>query len=34
MGHFGEAGIPGAVQAISQTLEAMGIRQGAATAAA
>jgi 2-aminoethylphosphonate-pyruvate transaminase len=34
MGHFGEAGIPGAVEAIAQTLEAMGIRQGAATVAA
>lgn len=34
MGHFGEAGIPGAVEAIAQTLEAMGIRHGAATVAA
>ena len=34
MGHFGEAGIPGAVEAIAQTLKAMGIRQGAATVAA
>jgi 2-aminoethylphosphonate-pyruvate transaminase len=34
MGHFGEAGIPGAVDAIAQTLQAMGIRQGAATVAA
>jgi 2-aminoethylphosphonate-pyruvate transaminase len=34
MGHFGEAGIPGAVEAIAQTLQAMGIRQGAATVAA
>jgi|UniRef100_UPI000D3941C3 2-aminoethylphosphonate-pyruvate transaminase len=34
MGHFGEAGIPGAVEAIAQTLEAMGIRQGAAAVAA
>ncbi|MBB1603729.1 2-aminoethylphosphonate--pyruvate transaminase [Variovorax sp. UMC13] len=34
MGHFGEAGIPGAVEAIAQTLEAMGLRQGAATVAA
>jgi 2-aminoethylphosphonate-pyruvate transaminase len=30
MGHFGEAGIPGAVAAIGETLKAMGIRQGAA----
>ncbi|MGJ7565768.1 2-aminoethylphosphonate--pyruvate transaminase [Variovorax sp. GB1R11] len=34
MGHFGEAGIPGAVEAIAQTLKAMDIRQGAATVAA
>jgi 2-aminoethylphosphonate-pyruvate transaminase len=34
MGHFGEAGIPGAVEAIAQTLKAMGIRQGAAAVAA
>ena len=34
MGHFGEAGIPGAVEAIAQTLKAMGIRQGAAALAA
>ncbi|MGJ7545375.1 2-aminoethylphosphonate--pyruvate transaminase [Variovorax sp. LT1R16] len=34
MGHFGNAGIPGAVEAIAQTLEAMGIRHGAATVAA
>jgi 2-aminoethylphosphonate-pyruvate transaminase len=27
MGHFGEAGIPGAVAAIADTLKAMGIRQ-------
>ncbi|HEX7864151.1 MAG TPA: 2-aminoethylphosphonate--pyruvate transaminase [Variovorax sp.] len=27
MGHFGEAGIPGAVAAIGETLKAMGIRQ-------
>ena len=27
MGHFGEAGIPGAVAAIADTLQAMGIRQ-------
>ena len=34
MGHFGEAGIPGAVEAIAQTLKAMDIRHGAATVAA
>jgi 2-aminoethylphosphonate-pyruvate transaminase len=34
MGHFGEAGIPGAVAAIGETLRAMGIRQGAAAVAA
>ncbi|MEZ2295290.1 2-aminoethylphosphonate--pyruvate transaminase [Variovorax sp. RCC_210] len=34
MGHFGEAGIPGAVEAIAQTLKAMGIRQGTAAVAA
>jgi len=33
MGHFGEAGIPGAVAAVADTLEAMGIRQGVAAAA-
>jgi 2-aminoethylphosphonate-pyruvate transaminase len=34
MGHFGEAGIPGAVEAIGQTLKAMGIRQGEGVVAA
>jgi len=34
MGHFGEAGIPGAVAAVADTLEAMGIRQVVAAAAA
>lgn len=34
MGHFGEAGIPGAVAAIADTLEAMGIRQVSAPALA
>ncbi len=34
MGHFDEAGIPGAVEAIAQTLKAMDIRHGAATVAA
>lgn len=34
MGHFGDAGISGAVAAIAQTLKAMGIRQGATTLAA
>lgn len=34
MGHFGEAGIPGAVEAIAQTLKVMGIRHGAAAVAA
>lgn len=31
MGHFGEAGIPGAVAAIADTLKAMGIKQVSAT---
>jgi 2-aminoethylphosphonate-pyruvate transaminase len=34
MGHFGEAGIPGAVAAVADTLKAMGIRQVTAAAAA
>ena len=34
MGHFGEAGIPGAVAAIADTLKAMGIRQVSAPALA
>ena len=34
MGHFGEAWIPGAVAAVADTLEAMGIRQVVAAAAA
>jgi 2-aminoethylphosphonate-pyruvate transaminase len=34
MGHFGEAGIPGAVAAVGETLRAMGIRQGAVAVAA
>ena len=34
MGHFGEAGIPGAVAAVADTLEAMGIRQVSAPALA
>jgi 2-aminoethylphosphonate-pyruvate transaminase len=34
MGHFGDAGIPGAVAAVADTLKAMGIRQVAAAAAA
>ncbi|RZL67806.1 MAG: 2-aminoethylphosphonate--pyruvate transaminase [Variovorax sp.] len=34
MGHFGEAGIPGAVEAIAQTLQVMGIRQVSAAATA
>jgi 2-aminoethylphosphonate-pyruvate transaminase len=34
MGHFGEAGIPGAVAAIGETLSAMGIPHGAAPVAA
>ena len=34
MGHFGEAGIPGAVEAIADTLKAMGIRQVSASIAA
>jgi 2-aminoethylphosphonate-pyruvate transaminase len=34
MGHFGEAGIPGAVAAVAETLEAMGVRQVVAAAAA
>jgi 2-aminoethylphosphonate-pyruvate transaminase len=34
MGHFGEAGIPGAVAAIAQTLEAMGIPARGAVATA
>ncbi|MBS0342773.1 MAG: 2-aminoethylphosphonate--pyruvate transaminase [Proteobacteria bacterium] len=34
MGHFGDAGIPGAVDAISQTLEAMGIPVRGAVATA
>lgn len=34
MGHFGDAGIPGAVAAVADTLKAMGIRQIAAAAAA
>jgi len=34
IGHFGEAGIPGAVAAVADTLKAMGIRQVAATATA
>ncbi|WP_218509318.1 2-aminoethylphosphonate--pyruvate transaminase [Variovorax sp. dw_308] len=33
MGHFGDAGIPGAVAAVAETLEAMGVRQVVATAA-
>ncbi|WP_213953708.1 2-aminoethylphosphonate--pyruvate transaminase [Variovorax sp. dw_954] len=32
MGHFGDAGIPGAVAAVAETLEAMGVRQVVATA--
>ncbi|MCY1369333.1 2-aminoethylphosphonate--pyruvate transaminase [compost metagenome] len=34
MGHFGDAGIPGAVAAIADTLKAMGIRQVTAAVAA
>jgi len=34
IGHFGEAGIPGAVAAVADTLKAMGIRQVAAAATA
>jgi len=34
MGHFGEAGIPGAVAAVADTLEAMGIRRVRAAAVA
>jgi len=34
IGHFGEAGIPGAVAAIAETLKAMGVRQVSAEAAA
>jgi 2-aminoethylphosphonate-pyruvate transaminase len=34
MGHFGEAGIPGAVAAIADTLKAMNIRQVTAPVAA
>ncbi|MDH6170283.1 2-aminoethylphosphonate-pyruvate transaminase [Variovorax boronicumulans] len=34
MGHFGDAGIPGAVAAIADTLKAMGIRQVSAPVAA
>jgi 2-aminoethylphosphonate-pyruvate transaminase len=34
MGHFGEAGIPGAVAAIADTLKAMNIRQVSAPVAA
>jgi 2-aminoethylphosphonate-pyruvate transaminase len=34
IGHFGEAGIPGAVAAVADTLEAMGIRQVVDAAAA
>jgi 2-aminoethylphosphonate-pyruvate transaminase len=34
MGHFGDAGIPGAVAAVADTLKAMGIRQVTAAAAA
>ncbi|MBS0454316.1 MAG: 2-aminoethylphosphonate--pyruvate transaminase [Proteobacteria bacterium] len=34
MGHFGDAGIPGAVDAIAKTLEAMGIPVGGAVATA
>jgi 2-aminoethylphosphonate-pyruvate transaminase len=34
MGHFGDAGIPGAVAAVADTLKAMGVRQIVAAAAA
>ncbi len=34
IGHFGEAGIPGAVAAIADTLRAMGVRRVSAEAAA
>lgn len=34
IGHFGEAGIPGAVAAIADTLRAMGVRRVSAAAAA
>lgn len=34
IGHFGEAGIPGAVAAIADTLKAMGVRRVSAEAAA
>ncbi|XHO60077.1 2-aminoethylphosphonate--pyruvate transaminase [Burkholderia ambifaria] len=34
IGHFGEAGIPGAVAAIADTLKAMGVRRVSAEASA
>ncbi len=34
IGHFGEAGIPGAVVAIADTLKAMGVRRVSAEAVA